>query len=239
MANETKLGPAFEVPLALGVHIFQVLREQIITGKLREGARLNETALQVTFGTSRSPIREAFHRLETEGLVEMNHRRGAFVRSISSRDAIEAIVIRGCLERLALHLAPRPLSSRKLEELLYILGQVDEAKEKQDGQELTSLYWRFHKAIIGLSENRILARIYPSVTEPFIPDRLTHRFLKKPERFSGLGDREIYDLLASGQISEAAEMVEQHANAFAGFINREGGAKDRKGNKREVNRQGE
>jgi GntR family transcriptional regulator, rspAB operon transcriptional repressor len=218
MADETKTDALFEVPLALGVHIFHILKEQIITGKLKEGARLNELALQKIFGTSRSPIREAFHRLETEDLVEITHRRGAFVRSISVQDVIEATAIRGCLEALALRIAPNPLSPSWLEELKQILRQMEEAKEKQDTEGFTSLHWRFHRAIIELSGNRILARIYPSVTEPFISDRLTYRFLKRPERFAGVGHQEIYDLLSSGQTLEAARLMEQHANAFVDYM---------------------
>jgi DNA-binding GntR family transcriptional regulator len=60
---------SFETPLLLGSQIFQFLREQIITGKLREGTRLTELALQKALRASRSPIREAFRHLEVEGLV--------------------------------------------------------------------------------------------------------------------------------------------------------------------------
>jgi DNA-binding GntR family transcriptional regulator len=225
MTNESKTNTPFEVHVALAVRIFQILREQIITGKLQEGARLNEVALQKTFGTSRSLIREAFHHLETEGLVEITHRRGAFVRSISAKDVIEATAVRGCLEALALRLAPRPVSRGQLEELFQILQQMDEAKEKQDGEAFTSFYWLFHKAIIELSGNRILARIYRSVTEPFISDRLTYHFPKRPERFRGVGDHEIYDLLASGQILDAAQIVEQHAYSFIDYLGAAEGSK--------------
>lgn len=218
MTDRVKTNPPFEVPLALGVRIFQILKEEIITGKLREGTRLNELILQKTFGTSRSPIREAFQRLETEGLVEITHRRGAFVRSISVRDVIEATAIRGCLEAMALRIAVKPFRPGWLEELGQTLERMEEAKDNQEIEGFAFLHWRFHKAIIEVSDNRILTRIYPSVTEPFISDRLTYRFLKEPEKFYGVGHREIYDLLVSGRVLEAAEMVQQHANIFIGYM---------------------
>jgi DNA-binding GntR family transcriptional regulator len=215
MENGNKTDFSLEgIPVPLSVHIFQILREQIITGKLEEGARLNELLLQKTFGTSRSPIREAFHRLETEGLVEISPRRGAFVRSISAGDVIEATAVRSCLEALALRLAPRPIPPGPLKELFQILQQMNEALATRDIEGFTLHHWRFHRGIIDLSGNQILIRIYPAVTEPFISHRFTYRYLKKPERFAGVGHQEIYDLLASGQVLKASRMMELHAKAF-------------------------
>jgi len=217
MKDRVTTNSPFEVPLPLGIRIFRVLKEEIITGKLGEGARLTELGLQKTFGTSRSPIREAFHRLETEGLVEIGHRRGAVVRSISVRDVIEATTIRGCLEALALRIAVKPLRPDWIEELRQTLGRMEEAKDNQEIETFTLLHWRFHKAIIEVSDNRILSRIYPCVTDPFISDRLTYLYLKKPRKYNGVGHREIYDLLASGRTLEAAKMMEDHAHIFVKY----------------------
>jgi DNA-binding GntR family transcriptional regulator len=226
MENGNKTDISLEgIPVPLSVHIFQILREQIITGKLEEGARLNELLLQKTFGTSRSPIREAFHRLETEGLVEISPRRGAFVRSISAGDVIEATAVRSCLEALALRLAPRPIPPARLEELSKILHLMNEAVDKRDIEGFTRHHWRFHRGIIDLSGNQILIRIYPAVTEPFISHRFTYRYLKNPERFAGVGHQEIYDLLASGQVLKAARMMELHAKAFVDHASGVKGAK--------------
>lgn len=232
MTDREVTNPPFEVPLALGVRIFQILKKEIITGKLGQGARLTELGLQKTFGTSRSPIREAFHRLETEGLVEIGHRRGAVVRSISVRDVIEATAIRGCLEALALRIAVKPFRPDWIEELRETLGRMEQAKDSQEIETFTLLHWRFHKAIIEVSGNRILSRIYSSVTDPFISDRLTYLFLKEPGKFYGVGHREIYDLLASERALEAAEMVQQHANIFVEYMDAPEVGKTKKGRRK-------
>ena len=86
--NNTK--DDFQPALLLHDQIFQHLREQIIKGKFEEGKRLNEVNLQKMFRTSRTPIREAFRRLEAEGFVEFLPRKGAFVRSISLENLREA-----------------------------------------------------------------------------------------------------------------------------------------------------
>lgn len=217
MTDRTK-NPPFEVPLALGVSIFNILKEEIITGKLREGIRLDELALQKTFGVSRSPIREAFHRLETEGLIEITHRRGAFVRSISIRDMIEATTIRGYLEGLALRIAVKPFKPNWLQKLKHTFQEMERSKDEHEIEQFTFFHGLFHKTIIDSADNRILSRIYPSVTEPFVSDRLTYHFLDESEKFVGVDHREIYDLLASGRALEAAEMVQRHAYIFVEYL---------------------
>ena len=205
---------SFEAPLLLGSQIFQFLREQIIAGKLGEGARLNELALHKSLRVSRSPIREAFRRLEVEGLVEIIPRRGAFVRSISAEDLREATAVRASLEALALRLAAPSIDPEKLEELSQVLQRMDEAQEKRNVEEFTRRHWQFHKILIGLSGNQILARTYDMVTQPFISPRFTYRYLKRLDRFEGVSHRDIYNLLASGQVLQASSMMERHAMAF-------------------------
>jgi DNA-binding GntR family transcriptional regulator len=205
---------SFEAPLLLGSQIFQFLREQIITGKLPEGTRLNELALHKSLKASRSPIREAFRRLEVEGLVEIIPRKGTFVRSISAEDLREATAVRACLEALALRLAAPCIDPGKLDELSRTLRRMDEAQEKRDVEEFTKLHWAFHKILIDAGGNQILARTYDMVTQPFISSRLTYRYLKRLDRFKGVSHRDIYELLVSGQVLNASRMMERHAMAF-------------------------
>lgn len=209
-----KMHNSFEVPLLVGSQVFQFLREQILSGKLEEGTRLNELELQRTLGTSRTPIREAFRRLEAEGLVEFIPRRGAFVRSISAEEVREATVVRASLEALALSLAGRSINPAHLEELSQLVEQMDDAMEKRAIDEFTAAHWRFHKALVELSGNQVLTRIYATVTEPFISQRFTYRYLKRLDHFEGVGHREIYELLVSGQTARASRLMQQHAAAF-------------------------
>ncbi len=65
--------------------VFQTLRKAILTGELKPGERLMEIHLASKLGVSRTPIREAIHKLELEGLVTILPRRGAMVSEISER----------------------------------------------------------------------------------------------------------------------------------------------------------
>src|SRR5688500_16243064 len=74
------------------------LEQEIVTGILRPGERLDEQGLAARFGVSRTPIREALMQLASAGLVELQARRGAFVASMSLKDVLERFEVMATLE---------------------------------------------------------------------------------------------------------------------------------------------
>jgi DNA-binding GntR family transcriptional regulator len=200
----------FEPALLLGNQISNFLREQIIAGELKEGSRLNELGLQKTFKTSRSPIREAFRRLEVEGLLEIVPRKGAFVRSISMEDLREATEVRSCLEAKALRLAANRITQDHLDILSQLLEKMDEKLKTRDIKEFTILHNQFHKGLVATSGNQYLMRLHSMVTEPFVADRLTYMYLKRLARAGEASHRKIYELLAAGETTEASRLIEDH-----------------------------
>jgi DNA-binding GntR family transcriptional regulator len=88
--------------------IHSQIRYDIVTLRLRPGARLSENELALRFGTSRAPVREALIRLVEEGLIEVRPQRGSFVSRISLaamqrarfvREALEVAIVRRAAER--------------------------------------------------------------------------------------------------------------------------------------------
>ena len=75
-----------------------VLEDEIVTGKLRPGERLDEQSLAARFAVSRTPIREALMQLASTGLVDLQARRGDFVASLSFKDVIERFEVMAALE---------------------------------------------------------------------------------------------------------------------------------------------
>jgi DNA-binding GntR family transcriptional regulator len=208
----------FQPALLLHDQIFQHLREQIITGQLEEGKRLNEVNLQKMFRTSRTPIREAFRRLEAEGFVEFLPRKGAFVRSISVENLREATEVRASIEGLAVKLAMRNITPEHLGALAQLLDDMDEAFKRRSIERYTALHYRFHKYIVEMSRNQILMRLYLSITEPFVTNRITSMYFKELPRYKKVSHRKIYELLASGKASKANRLIEQHVMALLNSI---------------------
>lgn len=100
MSEELLIAP----PVALGVHVTDRLRRQIVAGKIAPGTHLVEGRLSKLFGVSRGPVRDALRQLDAEGLVE-TRRRGVYVLGLSLEDIDELYSLRSLLEREALRMA--------------------------------------------------------------------------------------------------------------------------------------
>ena len=81
--------------------VFETLRQKILKGELKPGERLIEVALAQRLGVSRTPVREAIHKLEQEGLVVMAPRKGAQVATISAQSVRDVLEVRKAMECLA------------------------------------------------------------------------------------------------------------------------------------------
>ncbi|PKM90044.1 MAG: GntR family transcriptional regulator [Firmicutes bacterium HGW-Firmicutes-12] len=97
--------------------VFESLREAITNQVLKPGERLLENDLAEEMGVSRTPIREAMHKLEQEGLISIIPRKGAFVTQISLQDIKEIYEIRSTLESLASGLTAERATLEEIEEM--------------------------------------------------------------------------------------------------------------------------
>jgi DNA-binding GntR family transcriptional regulator len=92
-----KLG--LKIPENLTQQAFRHIRDEILRGKLDGRQHLTEDYFAERFGISKSPIREALNRLESEGLITIVPRRGAFVVKLSVQDIEEIFELREALRR--------------------------------------------------------------------------------------------------------------------------------------------
>ena len=97
--------------------VFNTLRQEILTGKLKPGERLMEIHLANKLGVSRTPIREAIRKLELEGLVIMIPRRGAEVAQITLKSLQDVMEVRRALDVLAIELACERMGQEELDSL--------------------------------------------------------------------------------------------------------------------------
>jgi len=132
------------------------LEQDIVTGALRPGARLDEQSLAARFGVSRTPIREALMQLATAGLVTLQPRRGAFVASLSLKEIIERFEVMATLEGACGALAARRIGDEERQQLL----EAHEACAREaSGGDADSYYYaneHFHHLIYAASHNTFL-----------------------------------------------------------------------------------
>ena len=78
--------------------VYEELKRQILVGEIAPGTRMMEVELAEEMGVSRTPIREAIRKLEKEGLVTIEPRRGAYASEISVKDMVDVLEVRQDLE---------------------------------------------------------------------------------------------------------------------------------------------
>ena len=152
------------------VHAF--LREQILNGEIGPNERLIEAKIAREIGTSRTPVREALHSLETEGLIESIPRVGYKVKAMSDMEAIEIWEMRGLIEGLALRWAcehARGMLIRRLAKNI-ALSEQEVAKGSLDG--FVDLDGQFHEIIATLSGGRRLLELAQSLRRHALRYRL-------------------------------------------------------------------
>ncbi len=137
------------------------IRDSIIEGKIKPGERLLEPDVAKTLGVSRTPLREAFLQLESEGFLKVNPRKGALVAETSPDDAEETYVIKGALEALAARLAAEKINDRQIDELIALnkkMEAIAQAKNK-DYKTFLELNSAFHQKIFECSGNTKLNKM--------------------------------------------------------------------------------
>ena len=87
-----------KIPTNLTSLAYKSIKEYILEGRLDEDSRLTEEFLSGQLGISKSPIREALNRLEAEGLIRIEARRGAYLRSFSNKEVDDLYDVREALE---------------------------------------------------------------------------------------------------------------------------------------------
>lgn len=136
------------------------LRDLIVQGRLAGGARLNERMLTAQLGVSRTPLREAFKVLATEGLVELLPNRGAIVSQMDPVRLQESLAVMGALEALAGELACARASEAQLNEIRALHYEMLAYHARGDLAGYFKFNQAIHLKIVKYSGNATLHNIY-------------------------------------------------------------------------------
>lgn len=211
--NETKINIG-EIK-TLREQIAASIRSSIIDGRIRPGEKLTEEEIARQLGVSRTPIREAFFLLSSEGFVDVEPRRGVIVREISVKDAEEIYELKGVLESLAVRLAAERMTPEIVAELRGINDALYHAAEEVpvDVRKILTLNGTFHHSIISACGNtkvihQLIALRHQSLRYNFI-------FLSAVSRLRESADehRAIIDALVRRDAAESERLMKEHNDA--------------------------
>jgi DNA-binding GntR family transcriptional regulator len=136
------------------------LRDLIVQGRLAAGVRLNERLLTAELGVSRTPLREAFKVLATEGLVELLPNRGAIVSQMDPVRLSESLAVMGALEALAGELACRSATDAQINEVRALHYEMLAYHARGDLAGYFKFNQAIHLKIVKYSGNTVLYNIY-------------------------------------------------------------------------------
>jgi DNA-binding GntR family transcriptional regulator len=154
-------------------HVHEKLRQAIIAGQLPAGASLNERRVAAELGVSTTPVKEALRRLELEGLIRTEPRRGIRV-TFDAAQAQEMALARAALESMIARQAATRISPAWLKALRGIAAQMREATKDGAVRRLIALNESFHDAIHGASGCQYLQRL---LAGQLVYDKATRKFL--------------------------------------------------------------
>lgn len=151
--REQPLGSALNDYRTMQDIVFTRLRDEILSGKLRPGDRLNTTRLADRLGVSRMPVREALARLASAGLVENVPHRGASVKKLSVEEVIEIYYIRAALEGMAARLATRHLTESDISRLRRLCDTLESNTAVGDDAQVLAANQEFHTLIYHAAQS--------------------------------------------------------------------------------------
>lgn len=210
---EPALHPIEQTPLR--VQVADRLRTAIVTGKLRPGDPLTETALAEQLNVSRAPIREAIQDLENDGLVETVAYRGKRVKPLTIREVSEIREMRQNFEVMAV----RRILERgtAVDALWEPCGAMEEAAAAGDRDALIAADESFHRTLIRLSDHQLLAQLWGGIYL-----RIHQIMSLRNDQDVDLADiagthPPIVTALESGDAECVVRLVSEHFDALADF----------------------
>ena len=192
--------------------VFNTLRQEILTGKLKPGERLMEIHLANKLGVSRTPIREAIRKLELEGLVIMIPRRGAEVAQITLKSLQDVMEVRRALDVLAIEPACERMGQEELDSLYQACENFRAAVKTKDTRKLAEADVAFHDKIVLSTGNTRLIQLVSNLSEQmyryrfeYLKDASSHEMLQQEHL-------EMYQSILKKDKVTAADVVRKHIN---------------------------
>ena len=134
--------------------VYEYLKSAILSDRLKPGEKLTEEHLAKTLGVSRTPVREALHKLESEGLIKLRKKRGFIVSRDSKEEVEELFELRSILEGYTLRLISQSISEETLKQLNGFIQDAEDALRRKKIEDVFEWNTRFHDTLHELVANK-------------------------------------------------------------------------------------
>jgi DNA-binding GntR family transcriptional regulator len=185
-------------------------KQRVLDATYAGGDLLTEGEVADALGMSRTPVREAFLRLEGEGLLRLYPKRGALVVPVSAQEVEAVMETRVLVERFAVEKA----IVREADVAGAMRDAIDRQEEHADAGDLDGFVAAdraFHTVLVAAAGNQIVLDLYDSLRDRQQRMGMT-ALLREPRRLGQILDehRELVDAIAAGQVERSLELLDAH-----------------------------
>lgn len=189
----------------LHLKVCNVIREAIIRGDFKPGEWLKQSDLAEKMGVSRMPVREAFRKLESEGLIKLEPHKGAVVKSVSIEDIEEIYALRSELEKMAVYQSVDLLTKEDIQELEFIVKKMETA---EDVDAFIQYNIDFHQLLVKRCKWERLNSFIGTLWNG-LPQQTPH-LLSGQKETSNIEHRKILDAVIEKDKETAANLLSKH-----------------------------
>ena len=189
------------------IRIASILKKALFSGEYKSGDELSLTEIAEKLGVSRTPVREAFQQLESEGLIKLRMNKGAIVNPIDEKYIRDHYEMRMLLESEAAYRAAKNGLSN-VDKLLAKLKKAKENMEQLSTPDYEDLNFEIHSAIWTAADNdrlyKFLSMLWNGPSVGFLNPKIDHYKKSTDEHIA------ILEAIKDGNSNEAKRMMEIH-----------------------------
>ncbi len=195
---------------SLREEVYESLKKSILHGKLKPGQHLIEEQLANQVGISRTPVREAFHKLEKDELVTRLPKGGFAVRQFTREDVEEIFGIRSALESYAAYLSTLHMAPDKISILEKKLEESEEALGKGAEEEVVQLQTEFHDLLYKFCKSKKLIEMINTFRDYFYRYRSALLHIENAVSTSNQDHRRMLEAMKKKNPRLAERLVRRH-----------------------------
>ena len=189
---------------------YQAIKSNILSQRYPAGFQLREVQLSEELGFTRTPVREAIIRLESEGLVVSFPNRGAFVAKLSAKEIEDLFDVREAVETKAAALVIRRANREQLDELQNGLSIHGKRLKDANNADYRPPSLDFHEALIKLSQNQHLIDIWHSMRSKLRLARISSAMLAQRYKKAHQEHERILHLIYNGETENVRTLLIDH-----------------------------
>ena len=190
--------------------IYDHLREQLLNGEIPPHQHLIEAKIAKEIGASRTPVREAFHSLELEGLIESIPRVGYVVKPIKEAEVEEICEIRTAIEWIAARWAMENTPQKLIDELRENISVSEEKATHGDPRAFIDLDAQFHEIIARHSGSKRLQELSQTLRRHMLRYRVQSIYLIDNVLMAIQGHKGILEAIEKGDLEEVNRAIKWH-----------------------------